>query len=65
MVKGDVKEGKKINVGASASVLPSPDDAVVDLSLHGRGKGWGELAQLLRLSPEAQAIQLVVDDWFG
>ena len=37
MVKGDVKEGKKINVGASASVLPSPDGAVVDLSLHGRG----------------------------
>ena len=28
---------KKINAGASASVLPSPDDSVVDLSLHGRG----------------------------
>ena len=27
----------KINAGACASGLPSPDDSVVDLSLHGRG----------------------------
>ncbi len=34
-----MKDGDKaiIYAGACASVLPTPDDSVVDLSLHGRG----------------------------
>ena len=38
--KGKIKKGKRVMVyaGACASGRPSPDDSVVDLSLHGRGK---------------------------
>ena len=37
-IKRKEKEEKKINASACALGLPSPDDCIVDLSLHGRGR---------------------------
>ena len=40
-IKRKEKEEKKINASACALGLHSPDDCIVDLSLHGRGIGLG------------------------
>ena len=47
VMKGEGKKGKRVlgYAGACASGLPSPDDSVVDLSLHGREKCWGAVGE--------------------